>query len=438
MDNQRTIKNSVEYSGIGLHTGNESTMIIKPGLPNSGVRFVRTDLNPPVEIKVDVDHVVDTIRGTTIGLGEVQVHTVEHVLAALAGLGIDNLIIELNANEPPVGDGSSVPFVEMLNRAEIVEQDAPKNYLYVEKPIWFTSPNGSQIVALPDKDFKITCTVDYHHPVLKAQYGTFTIHDGVFEHEIAPSRTFCFNHEVEMLRSQGLIRGGSLENAVVIGEDKILNEQPLRFEDEFVRHKILDLIGDLYLFGRPVKGHIVAVKSGHTTNVAMVRKLKEFAATQDPVKLIPKPSSSIKAPLDVCQIQKILPHRYPFLLVDRILKLEINKFAVGIKNVSINESFFEGHFPDHPVMPGVLIVEAMAQVAGVLLLHKEENRGKLAYLLGIDNAKFRRTVVPGDQIKFEVEVKKIKGRTGKVKGHAYVDEKVVAEAEMTFSLVPPL
>ena len=244
--------------------------------------------------------------------------------------------------------------------------------------------------------------------------------------------------------SRGLIRGGSLENAVVIGEDTILNDG-LRYETEFVRHKVLDIIGDLYLLGQPVKGHLVAVKSGHSANVSLVRQLRKYANKPENGKsaippLSPKHSpghKSLKLPMEAYQIQDVLPHRYPFLFVDRILELEEDKMAVGIKNVSINEFFFEGHFPGHPVMPGVLIVEAMAQVAGVLLLQKAANRGKLAYLLGVDGAKFRRRVLPGDQLRFEIEVKRIKGRTGKVKGYAYTDDKVVAEAELTFSLVEP-
>lgn len=436
MEKQKTIKTPVQYSGIGLHTGSQTIMTFKPAEPNTGVRFVRVDVNPPVEVKVDVEHVVDTVRGTTLGINEIRVHTVEHVLAALAGLGIDNLIIELDANEPPVGDGSAVPFVDILNKAGVVEQDVPRRFFTVQEPVWLTLDNGTQLVVLPDKDFRITYTVDYNHPFLKSQYGTFAIFDGVFEREIAPARTFCFDSEVDMLKGQGLIRGGSKDNAVVISEKGILNDEALRFENEFVRHKILDLIGDLYLLGQPIKGHLVAVKSGHTSNVALVRKLREYAAQNGNSKSVAK-TLTVKAPLNINQIQEILPHRYPFLFVDRILELVENKSAVGIKNVTMNEPFFEGHFPGHPVMPGVLIVEAMAQVAGVLMLSKTETRGKLAYLLGIDNAKFRRAVRPGDQLRFEVEVKKIKGRTGKIQGYASVEGKTVAEAEMTFSLVEP-
>lgn len=441
---QRTIKNSVRYSGIGLHTGNQTTLEFKPALPDTGIRFVRTDLNPPVEIKADVDHVVDTVRGTTIGTDNVIVHTVEHVLAAVAGLGIDNLIIELNANEPPVGDGSSIPFVETLRQAVVIDQDVPKKYFSVDEPIWVTCGGGTYLVILPDKDFRISYTVDYNHPILKSQYETFNFSDGVFEREIASARTFCFLHEVEMLQKQGLIKGGSLDNAVVIGDDTILNDQ-LRYPTEFVRHKILDLVGDLYLLGQPVKGHLVAVKSGHSANVAFVKRLRQYATERANGKSVSTPqtikpkitSKTLELPLEAQQIQNILPHRYPFLFVDRIIELDDDRIAIGLKNVSINEFFFEGHFPGHPIMPGVLIVEAMAQVAGVLMLHKTENHGKLAYLLGIDNAKFRKKVVPGDQLRFKAEIKKIKGKTGKVQGYAYVDDKIVAEAELTFSLVEP-
>ncbi|MDI6784029.1 MAG: bifunctional UDP-3-O-[3-hydroxymyristoyl] N-acetylglucosamine deacetylase/3-hydroxyacyl-ACP dehydratase [bacterium] len=454
MEKQRTIKRAAVYSGVGLHTGNETTIVFHPAAVNSGIRFVRTDLEFAPEIPCDIDHVIDVARGTTLGNDSVKVHTVEHILAAIAGLSIDNLRIEVNANEPPVADGSSLPFVEKLQEAGVVEQDAPKRYFELKEPVWLSFADDVYLVILPADELKITYTVAYEHPLLKSQFASFVVNNGVFAKEIAPARTFCFLHEVELLREQGLIKGGNLNNAVVIGDDTILNDT-LRFDNEFVRHKILDLVGDLYLLGQPIKAHLIVVKSGHASNVKLVQKLRQLAQKppkeegrgkrEEGRKIIHHPSEAVflppseavvyRAPLDIRRIQQILPHRYPFLLVDRILELVADKWAVGIKNITANEHFFVGHFPGHPVMPGVLLIEAMAQVAGVLMLSKSDNEGKLAYLLGIDNAKFRKTVVPGDQLRFEVEVKRLKERTGKVQTYAYVEGKVVAEAELTFSLV---
>ncbi len=448
MEKQRTIANSAELSGVGLHSGSMTRLVFKPAEPNTGVRFVRVDLSPPVVVPALVEYVIDTDRGTTIAVGDAKVMTIEHVLAAVAGLGIDNLIIELDNHEPPVLDGSSLPFVDLLCQCGLEEQTPPKRYVHVEEPIWLSVNSDTHLVVLPDDDFNITYTVDYSHPMLKSQYGSFTIDREVFQREIAPSRTFCFMHEVDALRSKGLIKGGSFDNAVVIGEDSILSGN-LRFDDEFVRHKILDLIGDLYLLGYPMKAHLVVTRSGHTFNVALVKKLRQYLqekskhtrlatvkapadGKKDPV---PEPwHPNGEFPLDIHQIQKILPHRYPFLMVDKILEMG-EKRVVGIKNVTINEPFFQGHFPGHPIMPGVMIIECMAQVCGVLMLSQYGNEGKLAYILGVDQAKFRHRVVPGDQIRVEIEVKKARGKTGKALGYAYVEGKVVAEAEMTFALV---
>ncbi|MDD5132315.1 MAG: UDP-3-O-acyl-N-acetylglucosamine deacetylase [bacterium] len=443
MEKQKTLKSPVSFSGVGLHTGSTTMITFKPAPANTGIKFIRIDQPNSGEIAADVNNLIDVKRGTNIGIGDVKVHTVEHILSALAGLGIDNAFIEINANEPPVGDGSALPFIETLQKTSIVEQDAPRKYFELKEPVYYVHGDTS-IIAMPADDFKVTLTMVYNHPLVKSQHASFTITPETFVKELAPARTFCFDFEIETLKKQGLAKGGSLTNAVVIGEKDIHNE--LRFPDEFVRHKILDLIGDFYLLGQPLKAHIIAVKCGHPSNVAFVQKLRELknrGTAQPAAKEGQKTTKSdrfagldLDKPLmDINEVQKVLPHRPPFLLVDKILKIEEDKKAIGLKNVTINEDFFRGHFPGHPVMPGVLLVEAMAQVAGVLLLKKSENAGKLAYFMTIDKVKFRQTVVPGDTIFFEAELLKVKSRTGLVTGKAYVNNSLVAEAEFMFMLV---
>jgi len=438
LEYQKTIKKEIELEGVGLHTGERVSIRFKPSLPNTGINFLRTDLAEPTVVNAILANIIDlskSPRRTSVGNGKAEVHTIEHLMAALSVFSVDNLIIEIDGPEVPGLDGSALPFLEALEKAGIQEQDAPRKTFQIKEPIWIADGDSS-IVVLPSQEFKISYTLSYEHPLLRAQYLTFNINRDIFVKEIAPARTFCLEEEVEVLKEQGLGRGADYENTVVVGDDGVLKNS-LRFEDEFARHKILDLIGDMYLLGCPLKAHVIAIKSGHPMNIRLLHKieLQRSRYHEGGIQLFSSNFELDGLPLDIDDIQKILPHRYPFLFVDKILELEEDKRAVGIKNVSINDYFFQGHFPGRPVMPGVLIVEAMAQVAGVLMLSKKENRGKLAYFMSIDNVKFRRTVVPGDQLRLEVEVVRLKSKTGQVRTTAFVDSKVVAEAGLMFSLV---
>jgi UDP-3-O-[3-hydroxymyristoyl] N-acetylglucosamine deacetylase/3-hydroxyacyl-[acyl-carrier-protein] dehydratase len=458
---QRTISKSVSYSGVGLHTGNLTTMTFKPAPVNSGIRFKRIDLDHSPEIPATIDYVVDISRGTSIGMNSVVIHTVEHVLAAAAGLEIDNLLVEIDNNEPPVGDGSALPFVQALTETGTVEQDSPKDYLVIESTIAYSDEKrGIDIVVFPSDEFRITFMVDYKNPALGTQYTSMYSLADEFAREYAPARTFCFLHEVELLREMGLAKGGTLDNAIVIidkeidqselnrltelfnlqekvilGANGILNGKELRFPNEPVRHKSLDLIGDLALLGVPLLAHVIAARSGHGANVELVKMLrKEIEKKRIVTKYQGKTGKGFV--FDADAIQKILPHRYPFLFVDKIIDLIPREKAIGIKNVSINEPFFQGHFPGHPVMPGVLIIEAMAQVGGILLLDAQEDRtDKLVYFTGIDKVRFRKTVQPGDQVRFEVELVQFRRSICRIAGKAYVADDLVCEAELMAAIV---
>jgi UDP-3-O-[3-hydroxymyristoyl] N-acetylglucosamine deacetylase / 3-hydroxyacyl-[acyl-carrier-protein] dehydratase len=458
---QRTIKQPVSISGVGLHTGSIATMTFRPAPEDTGIRFRRIDIGGSPEVPANVDHVVDISRGTTIGIGEARVHTIEHVMAALVGLEVDNCLIDIDANEPPIGDGSSKPYVDGLLKAGFEKQNAAKDYLIIDQTVTYhNEAKGVDIVALPLDDYRITVMVDYNNPALGSQHtGLFNL-EKEFITEFAPTRTFCFLHEVEMLHSAGLIKGGNLDNAIVIvdrelsddeirriaeklginqsvilGTNGTLNNNPLRFKNEPARHKLLDLMGDLALIGVPLKAQILAARPGHASNIEFARQIRKLYQQK---KLIRKFQHERKEGVvfDVNAIQKILPHRYPFLLIDRITDFKIDESVVGVKNVTVNEPFFEGHFPGQPVMPGVLIIEAMAQTGGVLLLNGIENPGdKLVLFMSINNAKFRRPVVPGDQLVFELKLTSRKSRICQMSGKAYVDGSVVAEADLMASIV---
>src|ERR1051325_922624 len=359
-EKQHTIRKPVSATGIGLHTGNPVTLTLKPAPADSGILFKRMDLEDQPVLEARIENVVETVRGTTLGKGNTKVHTVEHILSAAAGMGVDNLLVEIDANEPPIADGSAQQFVKLIQEAEIEDQETPRFPLRLQEVIHF-SRNGTTMIALPSDRFMVSCTCSDDRNRL-VQYLRLTIDSEVFEQQICSARTFCFFEEIEWLFGKGLIKGGSLENAVVIREDAVLSKESLRFQDEFVRHKILDIVGDLYLLGRPIVAHIIAIRPGHSSNVelaqAIVAKVKPPPA---PPAIQPAPTSPTQCALDIEQVLKVLPHRFPFLLVDRILKIDREHGRViGLKNVTINEPFFQGHFPAMPIMPGVLQAEAMA------------------------------------------------------------------------------
>ncbi len=434
MEPQRTIKGEVSLTGIGVHTGNKTSITFKPAPPNYGVRFVGKDFPNEPPIEAVIENVTDILRGTTLGKNGIKIHTVEHVLAVLMGLGIDNLLVEVTANEPPVGDGSAMPFVEMIQSAGIEQQDTPKNVFQPRDPIYF-SEDGVILIVLPADELRVSFTICYKEPGIDTQFLSLTINDEAFIKEIAPSRTFCPYDEVQSLIVTGLIKGGSLDNAVVVKGDAILSKEGLRFEKEFVRHKILDLLGDLFLLGQPLRAHVVAIKSGHASNIRLTRLLRERAkatAKKSPGEAVE--GINLEA-LDVTHVMKILPHRYPFLLVDKIVEFVPDNRVVGIKNVTINEPFFAGHFPGHPIMPGVLIVEAMAQVAGMIMLTKGENVGKVPYFMSINNVKFRKPVFPGDTLRLEACVVRLRTTTCLLKASAWVGDEMACEAELMCRLV---
>ncbi|MDX9790671.1 MAG: bifunctional UDP-3-O-[3-hydroxymyristoyl] N-acetylglucosamine deacetylase/3-hydroxyacyl-ACP dehydratase [Candidatus Kapaibacterium sp.] len=462
MERQRTIARAVSFSGTGLHTGNPSTITFNPAPANYGYVFVRTDIEPHFEIPALIENVVDLSRGTTLGIDGIRVHTVEHVLAALAGLQIDNCRIELNSNEPPVVDGSSMPYVNALISAGTHELDADREYFVIDETIRYTNEDKHvDIVALPNPEYRLTVMIDYFNPALGSQHtGLFDL-EKEFVSEFAPARTFCFLTEVMTLYRQGLIKGGNLESAIVIndtkmtdnellelkevfklekppvrGDNGILNGEQLRFKNEPARHKLLDMIGDLTLVGVPIKAQILAARPGHASNIEFGKKIRKLYLEKKKLERV-LPSKNKSTLLDIHQILDIMPHRYPFLLIDRVTSYDDeNETLRALKNVTINEPFFNGHFPEKPVMPGVLILEALAQTGGLLLFKKfPDVHGKLAFFMGIKNAKFRKPVSPGDQLIMEVKLVSKRFNTYLFDSKAYVDGVLVTESEFQAAIV---
>ncbi len=455
---QHTIKQAVTVSGVGLHTGVFANMTFLPAKPNSGICFQRVDLPDQPIVEVDVDNVVDTSRGTTIAKGEARVNTVEHTLAALVGLEIDNAIIQIDGPEPPIMDGSSQMFVKALTAAGLEDQNVPRNFFDITSGVFYSdASNGIELAALPLNDYRLTVMVDYNSAVLGSQYATLNDLEQ-FASEISSCRTFCFLHELEMLHKNNLIKGGDLNNAIVIVDravseeemerlakifnkekiavkkEGILNNVELRFPNEPARHKLLDLIGDLALVGRPIKGQILAARPGHAANVAFAKKLKKVMLKAKSG--APHYDPTLPPLMDTNQIANILPHRYPFLLVDKILHLDENNI-IGLKNVTLNEPFFMGHFPNNPVMPGVLQVEAMAQTGGVFLLSTvSDPENYWVYFLAIEDCRFKKMVLPGDTLLIRCELQGgVKRGIAKMKGQAFVGGTLVCEATLTATMM---
>jgi UDP-3-O-[3-hydroxymyristoyl] N-acetylglucosamine deacetylase/3-hydroxyacyl-[acyl-carrier-protein] dehydratase len=415
---RNTITSPTSVEGVGLHLGMSCRLTFRPAPSGTGIIFRRTDLPNAPTIPAHVDAAVLTERRTQLGNDPISVHTVEHVLAAVGALELDDLVIEMSGPEPPITDGSSKAFMDALHEAGIASQSGSVQYLELREPVRVVD-GEAEYEAFPADVLDLEVTIEFPHAQIGRQHGRYRISPNGFSTELAAARTFGFVHEVEALRAQGLIKGGSTKNAVVLDEAGVL-ETTLRWPDEFVRHKALDCVGDLTLAGARVRARIVAHKPSHRGTVQLVRAMRASLTR-----------GSTVAEMGIEDIMKVLPHRYPFLLVDRIVEVDGGKRVVGIKNVTINEPFFAGHFPGHPIMPGVLIIEAMAQVGGVLLLGAIENpQSKVVYFTSLNNVKWRRPVKPGDQLRFELEMLQVRGQMARMKGVAKVDGEIVAEAEM--------
>ena len=452
---QSTIQNPVSVEGVGLHTGKKVTLTFKPAPANHGYRFQRVDLPDQPVVTADVKLVFSTNRGTNLRSGEAQVSTVEHVLSALTGMGIDNVLMEIDGPEMPIMDGTSMPFVEALGQAGRDELEVEREYFEITEPISYKDEvTGTELLALPSDKFEATVMIDFNSKVLGQQFAALH-HIDEYVQEIAPCRTFVFLHELEKLLEMGLIKGGDLDNAIVIADRRmdqeeldilarkmgkqsvkvdsegVLNTVKLRFQNEPARHKLLDVIGDLALIGKPIRGKIVATKPGHTANVEFAKILKKHLTEKRRLLGIPKYDPDKEPVRDVMQIAQMLPHRYPFLLVDKVIELS-DHHVVGVKNITMNEAFFQGHFPGRPIMPGVLILEAMAQCGAIYasLVPDGMPEGKIMFFSGAESVRFRRPVVPGDILKLELEKEKRRLGHWKMYGRAYVEDELVAEGRI--------
>ena len=458
-DKQHTLASAVSISGTGLHTGIKVDMTLKPANAGFGYQFQRIDLAGQPIIKADCDLVTDTSRGTTLEENGVKINTVEHVLAALVGMGIDNCLIEMNGPETPIMDGSSEPFVEIIEEAGVVEQDAAKAWYSIDTNIsHYDDKKRVEMTAMPSMDYQVTTLIDFNSPVLGTQHaGLKKIKD--FKSQIAPCRTFCFLHELEMLLDNNLVKGGDINNAIVVVDKPVteeemarlakafkrekievksegyLNNLELRFPNEPARHKLLDVVGDLALIGYPIKAHIIANRPGHSTNVDFAKKIKHYIKKNKHVKNVPVYNPNQSPIYNSQQIEKTLPHRYPFLLIDKIIELS-DKHIVGIKNVTFNEPFFPGHFPGNPVMPGVLQIEALAQTGGILAINAMPAGEYDTYFLKIDNCKFKQKVVPGDTMILRMELlSPIRRGICEMRGTVFIGNKIATEADLVAQLV---
>lgn len=459
--NQHTLKGSVALQGVGLHTGQKVNMTLKPANPGYGIRFQRIDLPEKPIIKADVDYVVDTSRGTTLELNGVKISTVEHLLAALVGMNVDNVLIELDGAEIPIMDGSSKQIIEAIDSVGVLEQDAKRIVYAIDSNIHYYDPvKNVDMLAVPSNEYQITTLIDFNSPVLGTQHATLK-HITEFKDEIAPCRTFCFLHELEYLLDNNLIKGGDLSNAIVVvdkvvsddelnrlsgifnkkniqvKQEGILNNIQLHFTNEPARHKLLDVVGDLALVGHAIRAHIIASRPGHASNVEFAKKIKQYIKKNKHLSDVPHYDPNQPAIYDITQIEKSLPHKYPFLLVDKIIELSDNH-VVGIKNVTFNEHFFQGHFPGNPVMPGVLQIEALAQTGGILALNNYSDPENYdTYFLKIDKVKFKQRVLPGDTLILKLELQNpIRRGICEMRGTVYVGNKLVTEAELVAQIVP--
>lgn len=421
-ERQQTLASEVVLEGVGVHSGQQSELRIMPAAESFGVRFRRADLPGTPEVPARLEYVKRTELGTTLGRDDAEVMTVEHVLAALVSLEVDNALIDLDGPEPPILDGSFAPYVSAVMEAGLAVQRAPASVIKLTAPVTAGDERSGSYVAVPDPRFRVSATIDYPHPVIRRQYGSYCATGNGFAEDLANARTFGFKADADALHARGRALGASLDNTVVLDEERVLNDE-LRFADEFVRHKAGDIVGDMALLGSRFRGHVVADRPSHTGNVKLAAAIGE-AQTRN------------RGAIDIRHVMGHLPHRYPMLLVDRVLEFESRKRIVGLKNVTINEPFFGGHFPEHPIMPGVLIIEAMGQVGGLLLMDAvDDPEGKVVYFMSLDNVKWRRPVVPGDQLVFELEMLHFRRQVCKMRGTGAVDGQVVAQAEMTARIV---